>query len=230
MPSETDDSRDELRRRTLVRSLRGAYTDALLAGDPASAEIAVRDAIDAGLTQAAIDDEVVAPAMRRVGELWEAGAISVADEHLATEISLRVLALQREVFRVARRRARHTVLLAAVQGERHVVGLRMAGNLLTAAGYDVRCLGADVPVDALAAIVARLTPAVVGLTVTMAEFAPMLPATIARVQRTEPAAAMVLGGSGVPEVVRESAAVARCRSVVEAVETVDALVHRAATN
>ena len=230
MPAGTDNSRDELRRRTLVRSLRSAYTDALLAGDPARAETVVRDAIDAGLTQAAIDEEVVAPAMRRVGELWEAGAISVADEHLATEISMRVLALQREAFRVAQRRARHTILLAAVQGERHVIGLRMAGNLLTAAGYDVRCLGADVPVDALGAIAARLMPAVVGLTVTMAEFAPLLPETIATVQRTDPPAAVVVGGTGVPDLLRESAAVARCRSVVEVVETVDALVQRAATN
>ena len=70
MPAGTDNSPEELRRRTLVRSLCSAYTDALLAGDPALAVTVVRDASAARLSQAAIDEEVVAPAMRRVGELW----------------------------------------------------------------------------------------------------------------------------------------------------------------
>ena len=57
--------------------------------------------MEAGLATADIDDEIIAPALWLVGELWERGDISVADEHLATEISLRVLALQREARRVA---------------------------------------------------------------------------------------------------------------------------------
>ena len=47
----------------------------------------------------AIDDEIIAPALWLVGDLWERGDISIADEHLATEISLRVLALAREARR-----------------------------------------------------------------------------------------------------------------------------------
>jgi methanogenic corrinoid protein MtbC1 len=79
----------------LLAELGRAYAKALLAGDEVGAELAVRDAIDARLSTAQIDDEIIAPALWLVGRLWARGEISVADEHLATAISLRVLALQR---------------------------------------------------------------------------------------------------------------------------------------
>jgi hypothetical protein len=50
--------------------LAAAFTEALLSGDPRAAELVVRDAIDAGLPQGVIDEAVIAPAMREVGDLW----------------------------------------------------------------------------------------------------------------------------------------------------------------
>ena len=87
-----------------VAELGRAYAEALLPRDEVAAEIAIREAMEAGLNTAEIDDEIIAPALWLVGDLWERGEISVADEHLATEISIRVLALQREAERVARTR------------------------------------------------------------------------------------------------------------------------------
>ena len=40
------------------------------------------------LTAAEIDDEIIAPALWLIGDLWERGQISVADEHIATEITI----------------------------------------------------------------------------------------------------------------------------------------------
>jgi cobalamin-dependent methionine synthase I len=37
--------------------------------------------------------------------------------------------------------------LAAVEGEHHALGLRMAGYILELAGFEVIYLGADVPLD-----------------------------------------------------------------------------------
>ena len=105
----------------LLADLGRAYAKAVLAGDEVGAELAVRDAIDARLTTAQIDDEIIAPALWLVGRLWARGEISIADEHLATEISLRVLALQREATRTMRGRAGQKALLAAPAGELHTV-------------------------------------------------------------------------------------------------------------
>src|SRR3954469_25746655 len=148
MVSEDDDET-----RALGEKLQAAYADAILSGVPRDAEEVVREAIEAGMDEGAIDDIVIRPALRLVGDLWADGQLSIAEEHLATAISLRVLTLQREAFRVARERLSHRVLLAGMQGERHVVGLEMAASLLLRSGYDVRMLGADVPVGQIAAAV-----------------------------------------------------------------------------
>jgi methanogenic corrinoid protein MtbC1 len=175
-------------RDSLARALRRAYTRALLAGDEVAAEEAVRDAMAAHFTEPEVYDQLITPAMWIVGARWEAGEISVADEHLATEITLRVLALQREARRTAARRAERLALLGAPAGEQHVVALRMVGSLLAEAGYDVRMLGPDVPVDALAEAVARHDADLVCLTATMAETAARLGAVIEDVQRARPRA------------------------------------------
>ena len=112
---------------------------------------------------------IIAPALWLIGELWQRGEISIGDEHIATEISIRVLALQREAQRVAQARVRHRVMLAAPAGDLHVVALRMVGNLLRDAGYDVVMLGADVPAEALGASARRHRPDVICLSATMPE-------------------------------------------------------------
>jgi methanogenic corrinoid protein MtbC1 len=111
-------------REALLREVGKAYASALMTGDEVAAELAIREAMDADLTTAEIDDEIIAPALWLIGSLWERGEISIADEHLATEISLRVLALQREAVRTAAARGRARVMLAAPSGEQHVVALR----------------------------------------------------------------------------------------------------------
>jgi MerR family transcriptional regulator, light-induced transcriptional regulator len=214
----------------LITQLGSAFAKALLTGDEVEAERAVRAAIDAGLAAAVIDDEVIAPALWLVGRLWERGEISIADEHLATEITLRVLALQREVSRTAARRSGHRVLLAAVAGELHVVALRMVANLLRDAGYDVRMLGADVPVEALAEAAARHEADIVCLSTTMPGGGDRMLLAIDAVQSERPETVFVVGGRGVSGRLRPHAGLTVCDRVREVVEAVDAAVKRADMN
>ncbi len=207
-----------------------AFTAALLAGDQISAETTIREAMDAKLSSAEIDDGIIAPALWQIGELWERGEITVADEHLATEISIRVLALQREAERVAENRRERRVMLATPEGERHVVALRMAGNLLSGAGYWTVMLGPDVPAEALAASVVRHHPDVICLSITMPAVSAEMMDAIFLVQAACPTAQFVVGGRGLTSVVRSQAGVGICDRVSEVVEAVDASVMRAELN
>jgi methanogenic corrinoid protein MtbC1 len=214
----------------LLAELGRAYAKALLAGDEVGAELAVRDALDARLTTAQIDDEIIAPALWLIGRLWARGEISVADEHLATEISLRVLALQREASRTARDRLGRKALLAAPAGELHTVALQMIANLLRDAGYTVLMLGADVPPDALAASAVRHEPEVICLTVTMPDVSDRIEIAIHEVERGFGGAGYVLGGRGLSARVRQRPGIHVCRRVSEAVEAADAVLKRAEFN
>lgn len=213
-----------------VSELGRTFAAALLAGDEVAAEVVIRDAMEVGLTPAEIDDELIAPALWLVGELWQRGEITVADEHVATEISLRVLALQREAHRLARARHRHRVLLAAPEGELHVVALRMTANLLRDAGYAVVMLGPDVPPRALAASARKHEPDVVCMSSTMPGGGDKVLIAMDEVQDQRPAAGFVVGGRGLLPRVRSRPGLEVCRRVSEVVEAVDAMVKRADQN
>jgi methanogenic corrinoid protein MtbC1 len=213
-----------------VGELGRAYAAAVLTGDEVAAERAIREAIDARLSAAEIDDEIIAPALWLVGQLWERGEISIADEHLATEISMRVLALQREAERVVRARRDNRVMLAAPAGELHVVALRMIGDLLRDAGYDVMMLGADVPAGALAASATRHQPDVICLSSTMPRSGDQALISSHEVQRQWPTAGFVLGGRGLTSRVRSRPGVDVCDRVSDAIDAVDAMVKRADRN
>lgn len=207
-----------------------AYVRALLSGDEIGAEIAIREAMDAKLPAAEIDDKIIAPALWRVGELWERGEISVADEHIATEISLRVLALQREAERTAQARGGHVLMLAAPAGELHIVALRMADNLLRSAGYGIVMLGADVPAEGLRDAAQRYRPDVVCFTVTLPRSARNVLGAIDAVREQCPTAGFVIGAHRGTCPAEAYAGIELCRRVSEVVEAVDATIKHAALN
>jgi MerR family transcriptional regulator, light-induced transcriptional regulator len=213
-----------------ITKLAAAYAAALLSGDEVAAEIAIREAMDADLNTAEIDELLIAPALWLVGELWEQGTISVAEEHIATEITVRVLALQREVQRVTQSRSERRIMLATPAGELHVVALRMVANLLRGAGYDVVMLGADVPANALGAAARRYEAEVICMSSTMRGQTDQMLRAIDQVRQEWPSAGFVVGGHGLILRGQIQPQVHVCGRVSEAVEAVDATVKRAGLN
>jgi methanogenic corrinoid protein MtbC1 len=92
--------------------------------------------------------EVVLPLMRRVGDAWQAGALAVAQEHLATA-SLRSL-LGALVRLQSWREPAATVLFATPPGERHELGILAAAMLAAGGGLGALYLGPDVPIADIA--------------------------------------------------------------------------------
>jgi MerR family transcriptional regulator, light-induced transcriptional regulator len=210
----------------LKEALSERFAQALLEGDAVTAEMVARIAYDEEMPYAQIHDGIVAPAMHRIGRLWERGEINVANEHVATQISMRVLALLRELFGVARRRSDHRVMLAAVEGEQHIVALQMVGDLLEDAGYEVVMLGPDVPVDVLEEITLEHRPSIVGFSLTMASCVPNLARAIEAVVSASPATGLMVGGNATRSRIPEPEGLAVVTTVVDAVEVADTLVHR----
>ena len=175
------------------------YGDAIRAVNAAEAERVVDEALAAGLTAAAVHTLVITPAMTRIGELWEAGAITVADEHAATAISHAVLVRLFALLRIAPPRSRERIVLAAVQGQHHVLGLRMVADVLEGAGFDVNYLGADVPAAELAYFVATREPAIAGLAFGIPTGIAVLAETIDAIHRSSPTTRVILGGHAIPD-------------------------------
>lgn len=169
------------------------YLEALRAADTAGAYRVASQALADGMPLAALYQRVIAPAMHELGRLWEKGAVTVADEHLATALTHRVLATLRPD-PLGAEEDRPRAVLAAVQGEQHALGLRMAADLLEDAGWRPIYLGADVPTAALLQAIESLAPDLLGLTVTMPDLTPVLEGTVAVVRDRHPTLRLLVGG------------------------------------
>ena len=179
-----------------TRRLSRIYQDALAVGDAGGAGRVARQALGEGMGVAGLYQRVIAPAMWRIGELWEQGAISVADEHLATAPTHQAMA---GVYgpSLGHKVKPGRILLAAIEGEHHALGLRMAADVVELAGYETIYLGADVPTDDLLQAVTARSPDLVGLSATMPGSIQTLDRAIAEIQRVNPDLLVFFGGQGV---------------------------------
>ena len=189
---------------TDAAAVRDDFVRALERGDANSAELIALDALTAGMDVAGLYVDVIAPALAEVGHQWETGRMSIADEHLATGIAYDVMRLVSRQATVYPRRSRERILLAAVGAEGHTTGLRMIADLAEGHGFDVQFLGASVPVNTLAGVVAKHRPELVGLSVTMAGPAGQLGNALGEVLGSGHAPKGILvGGLGVPDRFRD---------------------------
>lgn len=140
-----------------IERIREDLTRALLAFDSEAAEDVVDRAVAALSTEAVLGD-VVLPVLRRYGDLWNAGEITVAQEHFASNLLRgRLLGLARGWGGGSGR----TALLACPPGEHHDLGLIGFGLMLRQGGWRVSLLGADTPIDAIRETAESLDPDVV---------------------------------------------------------------------
>lgn len=115
--------------------------------------------IEGGMSLTTLVDRGLAPAMERVGRLWESGGWSVADEHLATAAA--EAALSAAAAECRPQGARGEVVVACVEGDWHSLPSRMLAEVLVAEGWNVRFLGASQPTHLLVEHLARFRPEVV---------------------------------------------------------------------
>lgn len=137
-----------------------AFYEALAAGREATASAVLLEAYLGGASLAELLDEVVAGALHRVGDEWETGRVTVADEHLATRTAGRAV----ETLRGSVRReggARGTAVCCAAEEELHELSVLCAQTLLESEGWTVRNLGGNTPFFALADAVERHRPRLV---------------------------------------------------------------------
>jgi methanogenic corrinoid protein MtbC1/DNA-binding XRE family transcriptional regulator len=170
------------------------YLEALVRGDGERADAIVEQARKQGWSVEQVYLHVLAPAQIAVGERWRARRLSVADEHLATEITLGQMERLRERFARPPAPGRHAVI-SCVEGERHAIGARMFADFLLIDGWAVDYLGASTPTDDLVDLVARRRPHLVGLSVTRPEYVAVVGTAAAALRRLAPAPRILAGGA-----------------------------------
>lgn len=118
--------------------------------------------------------QVFQQALYKVGCLWETGQMTIAQEHLATAITRRVMGqiygqvtahiTARRMFVSAMGR---TMVAACPADEYHDLGLRMVSDFLEHEGWQVYYLGANVPSEDIIQMVHTQRPNLVTLSITL---------------------------------------------------------------
>jgi methanogenic corrinoid protein MtbC1 len=126
----------------------------------------VIDELLARLTLDTVLREVVLPYLHELGERWERGEVSVAQEHYASGLLRgRLLGLARGWGRGVGPRA----ILAGAPGELHDLGLIAFGLAVRARGWRVTFLGQDTPIADVAEVARTLEPELVVIAATTPE-------------------------------------------------------------
>ena len=148
------------------------YLDALRRGDRHAAYRALDEALDDGRELGQVYLDVVQPAMREIGRLWQEDELTVAEEHLATAITESAMSRMFERVFVWRDVRTPKLLAACAEEERHQMGLRMLCDLLELAGWETTYLGASVPIESLVDLVCKHKPDAVAISATIAPHVP----------------------------------------------------------
>jgi MerR family transcriptional regulator, light-induced transcriptional regulator len=164
-------------------------------------EPAAQEAFDRALATLSLDAllrDLLLPYLHDLGERWEAGTASVAQEHFASSVVRgRLLGLARGWGQGAGPLA----VLACAPGELHDLPLIAFGLALRARGWRIAYLGADTPLDTLLDTVQALGPRLVVVSATTPRHFSRVKDRLCALGQTAP---LALAGAGATAAAAES--------------------------
>jgi len=122
------------------------YLNHVLEGDRDGAIEVIGELLDRGVSASDIHEEILARGQRELGRMWQMDEIHVGEEHFGSSVAEEALALVRTRMAAAPK-TKPRVLLAAVAGNLHDLGVRMVSDHLRWAGHDTILLGANTPAE-----------------------------------------------------------------------------------
>lgn len=203
----------------------------LLSGDAPAARSEIRSARKGGASVEDVFLELVQPALYEIGSRWEQGRISAAQEHLASALVARILASLDEELPPGGDRV---AVVTTAPTETHEFGAWMVSDVLRAAGWGVRFLGSQLPVDEILYYLRLTRPAVLAVSVTLEIHLPSL-RDLVRAIREDPEIEhlpVLVGGQAFAAgegVWRSTGADALARDAREVVSVAESLVARGET-
>lgn len=152
----------------LAEDLKRALYRAVIEGDPEKALGYARELLNTGFDVKQIVTDVLAPAMRVVGEMYERGEYFIADLIASAEAFKQVFdnVLKPRLSSSAASKGVIAVF-GTVRGDIHELGKNIAKALFEAEGFEVIDLGVDVPPERFAEVVESRKARVVGLSALM---------------------------------------------------------------
>ncbi len=188
----------ELDAANAVSKLALEYLAEALEGNSRAAIDLVLSASDRGLSLDQIYQAIMT-AQGEIGRMWHRAEVSIAEEHVVTSTTRRLLAV------LAHRAEREspnglTVVAAAVVGNAHDIGVRMVSDYFEIAGWRAVCLGSDLPPAEIALATVSFEANLVLLSAAISTQLSAVRETIESIRQVKPRCKVLVGGSALRNV------------------------------
>lgn len=152
--------------------------DAILDGDVESAKSNVQKALDAQLAPTSILNDGMIAAMREVGCRFEAGEYFVPEMLIAARAMQSGMAILKPHLQQADLKSSGKVVIGTVKGDLHDIGKNLVTLMLEGAGFEVRDLGVDVPIEKFIQVTQEEKPDIVAMSALLTTTMQMMKQTI----------------------------------------------------
>ena len=169
------------------------FLELLRNGDAVEINNFVSSCIEAGLSPHHIYIDIIFPSLVEIGELWSQGEMSIAEEHVCTEITKSAMAVISQKVKHKNTNGLKAVL-ACVKGETHYLGAKMFTDFLTWDGWSCDFLGQDNPPSTISEWVEKVNPSIVGLSICIGDHFDNLVDTINQMRSNNKEVKIVVGG------------------------------------
>jgi methanogenic corrinoid protein MtbC1 len=112
-------------------------------------------------------DKILKPVMYKVGDDWETGKISIATEHVASNIAQTLVKII--MGRVTGGGNKKKILICVPLGEEHHLGCDVLETFLTLKGYKIYNIGTSMPSESILSFIDNYKPDIVFLSITLEE-------------------------------------------------------------
>ena len=130
-------------------SILSEMAQSIIQGDRDKASSLARQALDKRMDLNSVIEEGYIPGIQKVGDLWEEGEYFLPELISSAECMKAVMGILQPVLEKEKITARSIgkIIIGTIEGDIHDIGKNLVSSMLSANGFDVIDLGADVQLD-----------------------------------------------------------------------------------
>lgn len=172
------------------------FTNGLIQGDKEKCDQVVENLLLHNTDVKEIYVNLFQRSLYHVGKMWEQGQLSIADEHLGTEIIKSLMNKCSSKIK-AGKKVNKTALLTCVDKEFHEIGARMAADVFELNGWKTYFLGSNTPTREIIKFIEAKEPDIVGLSFNFYMNLLRLLEVIDHIRKNYPNQKIIVGGQGI---------------------------------
>jgi len=199
---------------------------AILDGDRDDVAMFIEKALSAGSDAGSLVNDVMIPAIRQVGDLYEKGTYFLPQLIASAETMQKGFAFLEPMLDQASNASKGRILMATVKGDIHDIGKNIVVLLLRNNGFEVIDLGKDIPSEAIIKAINEYRPDIVGLSALMTTTMTVMKEVIELARDRGIICPFMVGGAVVTAEYAASINAAYAKDGVEAVKVAEGLIRQ----